>query len=358
MPILKSNLEEAEEEDLKIKLFDQTNNPLNNNSNLFDPEQANQKDDLTDPANANDINNNNIMINQMPKTINSFDGNNFNPYIKETTSEGKINPINPKIKSMVNLDKLSVKSKCNAKSSNILPANTSSEIDCLNALGNLTKKVKLNSNAESTLVDCENTNNPMANVCGTSASTIFKDNLTKLEKQIETIFADNIDSRLKVERMEQLWNNADIESSPKLKYYFAWTCFIKGHYSLVIRLCQSESFPNYLHQSMQTLWDESYQMLELNKKNKTHLNSVQRFRLRKKHPYPKTIWNGIPIKYGMSNKDKQTLINYYEQVNKKPSKAEKEHLAKMINKDLIIGQFFLYFIQILNNFLIFSQYIL
>lgn len=165
-------------------------------------------------------------------------------------------------------------------------------------------------------------------------------NLEQIEQNCLDIFVANIEDECKASLLEKNLLQLDkqqIFTSPMLLFYAAWLLHQYGQHKLVLKICRENQFPDYLHQTMQILWDESVEILELAKKNKFTLSSVQRFRLRKKFLYPKNIWNGHPIKYGMTDVSKEMLIDYYNNISKKPNKIAKEILAQKIGKSVGVG---------------------
>lgn len=178
------------------------------------------------------------------------------------------------------------------------------------------------------------------------SSTNDSNDLKQLEQSCNDIFYSDMEDENKAKILEKFLVQTckqKICQSPMLLFYVAWTFHQFDQHKLVVKLCQEYEFPNYLHKIMQLLWDDSQEILEKIKKKKFQMNSVQRFRLRKKHPYPANIWNGDQIKYGLSTAGKQTLVDFYDNVSKKPTRKEKEILAKKIGISLRVGSFLVLF---------------
>lgn len=269
---------------------------------------------------------------KMDFEMDNFDENNYELNISTTDYISTIDEDNqlivddfPEINESENV-------KTNVQLSKYSPVNPSIKIEELNDYSN---EIESNFNIDVLLSENENSTESADNL-----NTLeFKNSFTKIEQKLDAIFSKKINDNLKVKQMENLFTKSNIKQSSKISYYYAWTCFIKGDYDLVIKICLMNSFPDYLHEKMQHLWKQSQEMLELVRKKKKKLTSLQRFRLIQKYPYPRTIWNGVRIKYGMPEASKQFLINFYENINKKPTKKEKEQLAKVIGKSVRVGKF-------------------
>ncbi|OTF69331.1 hypothetical protein BLA29_001339, partial [Euroglyphus maynei] len=120
-----------------------------------------------------------------------------------------------------------------------------------------------------------------------------------------------------------------IRNSSLLMYYRIIIVFeIEQNYKFVIDLCKMKKMPLQYHRRLQQIWDQSWEKLELQRREGKKLSCVQRFRLKERHPYPREITIGSPVKYGIPTTFKDILINYYDTVNKHPTTSDKEMLAK------------------------------
>ena len=92
---------------------------------------------------------------------------------------------------------------------------------------------------------------------------------------------------------------------------------------------QFVSTTNFLEKDAQEMrdlwWDSVYQnhMFKTQKK----LTPMIRYRLRKRHPLPKTIWNGEQTSYNLKQSARDYLIRYYEQ-NQYPTATERRIIAR------------------------------
>ncbi|XP_063719689.1 homeobox protein six1-like [Symsagittifera roscoffensis] len=105
-------------------------------------------------------------------------------------------------------------------------------------------------------------------------------------------------------------------------------------YKEVYRLIQSSNFIIQHHNSLQQLWLNAHYAEAENSRNKS-LGAVGKYRIRRKFPLPRTIWDGEETSYCFKEKSRNMLREYYQH-NPYPSPREKRDLAE--NTDLSVTQ--------------------
>ncbi|CAH8472797.1 unnamed protein product [Heterobilharzia americana] len=102
--------------------------------------------------------------------------------------------------------------------------------------------------------------------------------------------------------------------------------FIDEQFTDLFKILKSFPFSFNNHHEMQSLWYQAhYRQLE---KSRGHLlNAVGKYRLRKRFPPPRTIWDGDEVTYYFKDKSRNYLTEQFEN-NPYPSIVEKQMLAK------------------------------
>uniref|UniRef100_A0A1I7RXB5 Homeobox domain-containing protein n=1 Tax=Bursaphelenchus xylophilus TaxID=6326 RepID=A0A1I7RXB5_BURXY len=96
-------------------------------------------------------------------------------------------------------------------------------------------------------------------------------------------------------------------------------------------LLETTPFPREFHADLQSLWNEAhYRETERTRSQGKPLDPVTRYRVRKKHSFPKTIWDGEQTMYHFKKRDRITLRDAYK-LNPMPSQAEKQELSNQTN---------------------------
>ena len=106
----------------------------------------------------------------------------------------------------------------------------------------------------------------------------------------------------------------------------AMTAFHRGSYRELYVIIESHKFNESNHSFLQDLWYKSHYM-EAQKIRGRPLGAVDKYRLRRKHPLPKTIWDGEETVYCFKEKSRQALKDCYKS-NRYPTPDEKRNLAK------------------------------
>ena len=117
--------------------------------------------------------------------------------------------------------------------------------------------------------------------------------------------------------------NRDSEELLKAR---ATMAFHSGEYRLLFEILTSRSFHHSNHGLLQQLWYQAY-YAEAQRVRGRPLGAVDKYRLRKKYPLPKTIWDGEETIYCFKEKSRHTLKISFK-FNRYPSPDEKKTLAK------------------------------
>ena len=91
-------------------------------------------------------------------------------------------------------------------------------------------------------------------------------------------------------------------------------------------LLESHIFDIYYHSELQQLWYKAHYM-EAQKIRGRPLGAVDKYRIRRKYPLPKSIWDGEETIYCFKEKSRQALKDCYK-LNRYPTPDEKRLLAK------------------------------
>uniref|UniRef100_A0A1A9WDI5 Homeobox domain-containing protein n=1 Tax=Glossina brevipalpis TaxID=37001 RepID=A0A1A9WDI5_9MUSC len=100
----------------------------------------------------------------------------------------------------------------------------------------------------------------------------------------------------------------------------------RGQFHELYNLLESHCFSMKYHEDLQKLWFKAHYK-EAEKVRGRPLGAVDKYRLRKKYPLPKTIWDGEETVYCFKEKSRNALKVCYE-TNRYPTPDEKKTLAK------------------------------
>jgi len=106
----------------------------------------------------------------------------------------------------------------------------------------------------------------------------------------------------------------------------ATVAFHRGSYRELYAILESHTFECSNHAFLQNLWYKAHYM-EAQKIRGRPLGAVDKYRLRRKYPLPKTIWDGEETVYCFKEKSRQALKDCYK-ANRYPTPDEKRNLAK------------------------------
>ncbi|KAJ8922454.1 hypothetical protein NQ315_004401 [Exocentrus adspersus] len=106
----------------------------------------------------------------------------------------------------------------------------------------------------------------------------------------------------------------------------AAVAFHRGSYHELYSILESHAFHARWHPELQTLWFKAHYN-EAEKIRGRPLGAVDKYRLRKKYPLPKTIWDGEETVYCFKERSRNALKECYLR-NRYPTPDEKRALAK------------------------------
>ncbi|XP_031346107.1 homeobox protein six1-like isoform X1 [Photinus pyralis] len=106
----------------------------------------------------------------------------------------------------------------------------------------------------------------------------------------------------------------------------AVVAFHRGSFHELYAILESHSFNPRWHTDLQNLWFRAHYN-EAEKIRGRPLGAVDKYRLRKKYPLPKTIWDGEETVYCFKERSRNALKECYAR-NKYPTPDEKRALAK------------------------------
>ncbi|KAM9147847.1 homeobox protein SIX4 isoform 1-T1 [Pangshura tecta] len=112
----------------------------------------------------------------------------------------------------------------------------------------------------------------------------------------------------------------------------ALVAFHQGIYPELYSILEGHSFDSSSHPLLQELWYKA-RYTEAERARGRPLGAVDKYRLRRKFPLPRTIWDGEETVYCFKEKSRNALKELYKQ-NRYPSPAEKRHLAKITGLSL------------------------
>jgi transcriptional regulator with XRE-family HTH domain len=119
---------------------------------------------------------------------------------------------------------------------------------------------------------------------------------------------------------EQIQKN---ESVLKAKALIA---FHQGNFQELYRIIETNSFSPESHPKMQQLWLQAH-YIEAERLRGKPLGAVGKYRIRRKFPLPRTIWDGEETSYCFKEKSRVVLRQWYTK-NPYPSPREKRQLAE------------------------------
>ncbi|XP_075782470.1 homeobox protein SIX4 isoform X2 [Pelodiscus sinensis] len=112
----------------------------------------------------------------------------------------------------------------------------------------------------------------------------------------------------------------------------ALVAFHQGIYAELYSILEGHSFDSANHPLLQELWYKA-RYTEAERARGRPLGAVDKYRLRRKFPLPRTIWDGEETVYCFKEKSRNALKELYKQ-NRYPSPAEKRNLAKLTGLSL------------------------
>ncbi|XP_076225797.1 SIX homeobox 1 protein sine oculis isoform X2 [Nomia melanderi] len=106
----------------------------------------------------------------------------------------------------------------------------------------------------------------------------------------------------------------------------AIVAFHRGHFKELYRILESHTFSLHNHSKLQALWLKAH-YIEAERLRGRPLGAVGKYRVRRKFPLPRTIWDGEEMSYCFKEKSRSVLRDWYA-TNPYPSPREKRELAE------------------------------
>lgn len=108
----------------------------------------------------------------------------------------------------------------------------------------------------------------------------------------------------------------------------ATLAFHEGRFTDMYAILESHVFSPTLHQRLQSLWMQAHYVEEERVKGRP-LGAVAKYRVRRKFPLPRTIWDGEETSYCFKEKSRAILRDWYTHRNAYPSPREKRELSEL-----------------------------
>ncbi|MCP9264500.1 Protein sine oculis [Dirofilaria immitis] len=128
---------------------------------------------------------------------------------------------------------------------------------------------------------------------------------------------------------EFIWaipNREDLRRNESVLKAQAFICFHRQNFKELYRILETNQFSPENHAELQDLWLKAHYS-EAEKIRGRELGAVGKYRIRRKFPLPRTIWDGEETSYCFREKSRHTLKNWYAK-NPYPSPKEKKELAE------------------------------
>lgn len=106
----------------------------------------------------------------------------------------------------------------------------------------------------------------------------------------------------------------------------AVVAFHRGNFRELYKIMESNNFNCHNHPKLQALWLKAH-YIEAEKLRGRPLGAVGKYRVRRKFPFPRTIWDGEETSYCFKEKSRTVLKEWYTH-NPYPSPREKRELAE------------------------------
>ena len=119
---------------------------------------------------------------------------------------------------------------------------------------------------------------------------------------------------------ELLHRNESVLKAKALVY------FHRGNFKEMYRIIENFQFTESNHPKLQMLWMKAH-YVEAEKLRGRPLGAVGKYRIRRKYPLPRTIWDGDETSYCFKEKSRQVLREWYTH-NPYPSPREKRELSE------------------------------
>nr|AAT11871.1 sine oculis-like transcription factor Six1/2 [Podocoryna carnea] len=126
-----------------------------------------------------------------------------------------------------------------------------------------------------------------------------------------------------------LWslpNYDDVYANESVLVAKSVVAFHQGNLQELYHIIENNNFTQNSHSKLQMLWLKAHYM-EAEKIRGRPLGAVGKYRVRRKHPLPRTIWDGEETSYCFKEKSRAVLRDWYTR-NPYPSPREKKELSE------------------------------
>ncbi|UYV63949.1 SIX2 [Cordylochernes scorpioides] len=106
----------------------------------------------------------------------------------------------------------------------------------------------------------------------------------------------------------------------------ALVAFHRGHFKELYSILENHTFSPQAHSKLQGLWMKAH-YIEAERLRGRPLGAVGKYRIRRKFPLPRTIWDGEETSYCFKEKSRRVLRQWYAH-NPYPTPREKRELAE------------------------------
>ena len=106
----------------------------------------------------------------------------------------------------------------------------------------------------------------------------------------------------------------------------AVVAFHRGNFKELYKILENNNFAQHNHPKLQALWLKAH-YIEAEKLRGRPLGAVGKYRVRRKFPLPRTIWDGEETSYCFKEKSRTVLREWYSH-NPYPAPREKRELAE------------------------------
>jgi len=118
-----------------------------------------------------------------------------------------------------------------------------------------------------------------------------------------------------------------LQSDSDCAFLQALVAFHRGQFKELYSILESRPFSTIYHARLQALWLRGhYAEAELSRGRP--LGAVGKYRIRRRYPLPRTIWDGEQTSYCFRERSRRALREWYAQ-NPYPSPRQKRELAEM-----------------------------
>ncbi|EGT34079.1 CBN-UNC-39 protein [Caenorhabditis brenneri] len=117
-----------------------------------------------------------------------------------------------------------------------------------------------------------------------------------------------------------------IVSEPILVAY-TYALYHSNDFEQLFNLLATHSFQHIYFNDLQDIWHHArYRESQL--KRGKELNPVEKYRLRRKFPPPKTIWDGEETVYSFKDSSRKYLKKFFQEITQYPSQEQKREISK------------------------------